>query len=88
VGSGEASVKLRRVTVGCLVAGITLVAAHSSEGTPGEEGLVSSAEEVSPILIGTKVPDGALKTGEGQATTLGELLAGDPGVLVFYRGHW
>ena len=79
---------MRRVTVGCLVAGMTLFAAHSSAGTPGEEGLVSSAEQVSPILIGTKVPDGALKTGEGQATTLYELLAGDPGVLVFYRGHW
>jgi len=81
-------VTLGRVTVGCLVAGMALVIPQSSAGTSGEEGLVSSAEQVSPILIGTKVPDGVLKTGQGQATTLGELLAGDPGVVVFYRGHW
>jgi len=84
----EAGVKLRRVMIGSLVAGVTLVAPHASAGAPGEEGLVSSAEAVSPVLIGTKVPDGALKTGDGQETTLGGLLAGDPGVLVFYRGHW
>ena len=79
---------LRRLMIGSLVAGMALVSAHASAETPGEEGLASSAEAVSPVLVGTEVPDGALKTGEGQATTLGDLLAGDPGVLVFYRGHW
>ena len=53
-----------------------------------EKALPGAAEDVSPILVGTTAPDGALKTADGLETTLGGLLDGSPGVLVFYRGHW
>jgi cytochrome oxidase Cu insertion factor (SCO1/SenC/PrrC family) len=70
-----------------LAAGL-LLAAH--DGTRAEEtpAFVDSAEKVSPILVGSSVPDGPLRTQEGQETTLGELRGGRPAVLVFYRGHW
>jgi hypothetical protein len=67
-----------------LIAGVSLSgpAAHAGDG------FVSSAQEVSPILVGTTAPDGTLKTAAGRETTLGQLLDGQPGVLIFYRGHW
>jgi hypothetical protein len=77
-------VRLRQLVIGLLVTGVAL----SAPAARAEEGFVSSAEEVSPILVGTTAPDGALKTADGRETTLGQLLAGGPGVLVFYRGHW
>ena len=66
------------------MAGVALSAPAAHAG----DGYVSSAEEVRPILVGTTAPDGALKTADGRDTTLGQLLDGQPGVLVFYRGHW
>lgn len=77
---------LRQMTIGCLAAGMALCLPAVVDA--GEEGLVSSAEAVSPVLVGTAVPDGALTTADGRDTTLGALLDGKPGVLVFYRGHW
>jgi hypothetical protein len=56
--------------------------------TAPDEPLPPSAEEVRPVLVGTKAPDGPLRDSEGRATTLAELRGGDPTVLVFYRGHW
>ena len=66
------------------MAGVALSAPAAHAG----DGYVNSAEEVRPILVGTTAPDGALKTADGRDTTLGQLLDGQPGVLVFYRGHW
>ena len=74
--------------VGCLVAGALLVSGLVRAGDEPDDGLVASAEEVSPVLVGTPVPDGTVKTEDGQETTLGDLRAGRPAVLVFYRGHW
>lgn len=44
--------------------------------------------EVPVIAPGTEVPDTAVVTATGEATTLGGVLAGRPAVLVFYRGGW
>jgi hypothetical protein len=81
-------VALKRMTMGLLAAAMALVAAPALAGSPSEGRLAGSATEVCPVLVGTTVPDGPLKTAEGRETTLGELLAGEPGLLVFYRGHW
>ncbi len=78
---------LRQLTIGSLVAGLALFP-HAAAGVRGEEGLPTSAEGARPILVGTPVPDGALKTAQGRETTLHELLDGQQAVLVFYRGHW
>jgi hypothetical protein len=79
---------LRQLTMGCLMAGVTFIPAPTPAGAAEAENDVSSAEAVRPILVGTPVPDGPVKTQQGQHTTLGELRAGQPAILVFYRGHW
>ena len=77
-----------RSKLGAVLAGTLLAFAAGRTTAVGADDLVASAEEVSPVLVGTTVPDGPLKTADGQETTLGELRAGQPTVLVFYRGFW
>ena len=79
---------LKRMTMGLLAAAVPLVAAPTLAGPPAEGRLASSTTEVCPVLIGTAMPDGPVKTTESRATTLRRLLGGEPGLLVFYRGHW
>jgi len=79
---------LKRLTMGCLLASVTFISVPAPVGAGEQESDVSSAEAVSPILVGTAVPDGPLRTQDGQETTLGKLRGGSPAVLVFYRGHW
>lgn len=43
---------------------------------------------VHPALVGTTVPDTPLRTDAGGATSLAAAVAGEPTVLVFYRGGW
>ncbi len=50
--------------------------------------LAASAEQVRPVLLGSKLPEVSLTTIEGSATTLKEQVAGKPTLLVFYRGGW
>jgi hypothetical protein len=82
-------VRVTRTIVGGLILGLVLVPGRAqAEGAARDETLPPSAEDVRPVLVGTPVPDGPLKDGEGRATTLAELRGGSPTVLVFYRGHW
>jgi len=74
--------------VGAVVAGALLAISPPLVAGEPDDGLVASAEDVSPILVGTPAPDGAVRTVDGTETTLGDLRAGGPAVLVFYRGHW
>ena len=50
--------------------------------------IAASATEIRPILLGSKLPDVALRTVEGKPTTLARQVAGKPAILVFYRGGW
>ena len=50
--------------------------------------LAASAEQVRPILMGSKLPEVALRTVSGDATTLAKQVGGKPAILVFYRGGW
>ena len=73
-----------RRAIGCLVAGGLVLL-----GPPGSEAEdVTSAAEVSPVLVGTTVPDGTVRTEDGKEVALASLRGDDPTVLVFYRGHW
>lgn len=75
--------------VGGLILGLLFVPGRAPvEGAARDEALPRSAEDVTPVLVGMPVPDGALKDDEGRATTLAELRGESPTVLVFYRGHW
>jgi len=81
--------QVTRTIVGGLVLGLALVPGRAAaEPGASDAPLPAAAGDVRPVLVGTPVPDGPLKDGEGRATTLAELRGGSPAVLVFYRGHW
>lgn len=48
----------------------------------------NKAEDISPLLIGEKLPNATLKNAEGKTVKLHTLLSEKPTVLVFYRGGW
>ena len=47
-----------------------------------------SAEDISPILIGSNVPELMLRTIDGKPFNLNEAIRNKPTVLIFYRGGW
>ncbi len=46
------------------------------------------AEDISPLLIGEKLPNTNLRDAQGKTILLSEVLKIKPTVLVFYRGGW
>lgn len=48
----------------------------------------TAAEDVRPLLVGATVPDTALRSADGSATSLHEALGAGPAMVVFYRGGW
>lgn len=57
-------------------------------GTAPAAELAPAADQVRPILMGSKLPDVAMRTLSGEATTLARQVGGKPAILVFYRGGW
>ena len=47
-----------------------------------------SANEVQPILIGSKVPDAKLKDQTGNDVSLHDIIANKNTAVIFYRGSW
>lgn len=47
-----------------------------------------SAEDVTPLLVGTSVPNAKVKLADGTPVSLQGLLMQKPSVIVFYRGGW
>ena len=47
-----------------------------------------SANAIRPLMIGEAIPDINLRTPEGKAFDLKQEIAGQPTVLIFYRGGW
>ncbi len=50
--------------------------------------IADKAENVSPLLIGEKIPDAVVVNGQNEAFQLKDILAKQPTVLVFFRGGW
>jgi len=50
--------------------------------------LAASPQQVTPVLLGSTLPDAPLHTIDGGATTLAKAVGGKPAVIVFYRGGW
>ena len=67
--------------VACLLLIGVIGAAHGIEPP-------RSAEEVQPLEIGAVVPDVSLRAPDGKVVRLRDLVAEQPGVLIFYRGGW
>lgn len=47
-----------------------------------------SADQVTPLLISSKIPDVSLKNMEGEMVRLRDLTSDKPSILIFYRGGW
>lgn len=50
--------------------------------------LPKTAMEISPLLIGEKIPNLSLKSADNVAVNLSDLFANKKTILVFYRGGW
>ncbi len=48
----------------------------------------AAATDISPLLIGEKIPDLALNSISGAAVNVGSVFEEKPSVLIFYRGGW
>jgi peroxiredoxin len=68
------------------VIAISLLLGAASSSAANE--LAPTADQIRPALLGTKLPEVALTTLDGKATTLKAQVAGKPAILVFYRGGW
>lgn len=60
---------------------LTPFAARAAEIAP-------AADQITPILLGSKLPNPALRDRDGNPTTLHKVVGDKPAVLVFYRGGW
>jgi peroxiredoxin len=69
----------RLIVIACLVLGASITQAAD---------IADSAETVTPVLIGTHVPDIKIRALDGNLQSLLGITAGKPTVLVFYRGGW
>lgn len=56
--------------------------------TPQEESVPLSAEKVSPLPVGVKVPSANVHSPSKALHSIHEVLASKPTVLIFYRGGW
>lgn len=59
-----------------------------SAGAAGATAPAASAQEVSPLIIGSKIPELTLRTADGDPYDLNAAIEGKPTILVFYRGGW
>ncbi len=50
--------------------------------------VASTADQITPISVGSLLPDGPLVSMDGSATTLHAALKNKAGILIFYRGSW
>ena len=64
------------------------LAVTSPSASALEELLPSSADKVTPIAVGSKVPKITLRTLEGEDFKLSASIAKRRTVLIFYRGGW
>jgi len=53
-----------------------------------EDNFAPAPEQVSPLLVGQKLPPLVLQTADGKTFDLNVENSQKPLVVVFYRGHW
>ncbi len=70
-------------------AGFFIIAdAQEQHSTSGKAKVYDAAEKVSPVLVGTKIPDVTVHDINKKPVNLTERIMQKPTVLVFYRGGW
>jgi peroxiredoxin len=50
--------------------------------------VADKAENISPLLIGEKIPEATLTTTKGENIQLSKIISEKPSVVIFYRGGW
>ncbi len=50
--------------------------------------IAPAAEQITPLAIGKKIPNGPLQAMNGSQTTLYDVIENKPAVIIFYRGVW
>ena len=50
--------------------------------------VANTAEDICPLLPGTKIPDVELQRADGTPFSLANKIAEKPSILIFYRGGW
>ncbi len=68
--------------LGCTVLGSLAIATQSSQPVP------DLPTDVKPIKVGAKLPGAIVANLDGKPFDLAKMTAGQPTVLVFYRGGW
>jgi peroxiredoxin len=61
---------------------------HSQTKDRTIENAPLNAEDISPVLSGTKIPDVTLTDINGNTVDLLNRISGKPAILIFYRGGW
>jgi peroxiredoxin len=67
---------------------LTLLLFSALSATVCAADLATAPDRITPLLLGTHLPDTALRTIDGKSTSLRDAVGGSPAVLVFYRGGW
>lgn len=57
-------------------------------GASAGKAVAPTAEDTKPLKAGDTIPDVTVKTADGKPVNLKEAVAGQPAVLIFYRGGW
>ena len=74
---------MKRLACAALVSGLLLAGASArAAGDP------TSAADVHPLPIGTKVPEVMLRTTGGADFDLAAAVKKQPSIVIFYRGGW
>lgn len=72
--------------IGAPALGAVILSASAVVAAPAD--VAPSADQVRPPLVGSTVPDVGVRSIEGESVQLADLVAGQPSILIFYRGGW
>ena len=64
------------------------LSAGARKGTTRQTGAAASPQDIQPALVGSTVPNTALKDTGGKEVELGFIVVRKPTILVVYRGNW
>jgi len=79
----------RRALKSCLAGGLALFVVGVGSGLArGESRPAASPTQVRPLLIGSQVPELTLRSADGSAVNLGQVLSKKPAIVILYRGGW
>jgi hypothetical protein len=67
---------------------LTTAMLAAGDSAPKNAGLPTSPRQVTPLLIGERIPEATLKSAAGELFQLRELTQRAPTLLIFYRGKW